>query len=287
MRVIGHWLSPDYMIPAAKAYHRDPVLGAPSAYREVRDLVRQYIRFCRWRDGEREFSLTLAQAFRALGWVGVPQRVERASRPEDATTEWRETALVIWDGSRGVIPGHTAPIPIHGKRQGFVNRAVLRALGKFFEHHDQFNVSVLRDRIYHRLQPGLLTNVEPKSGGVASYLLRPEDSDAAVHAQMRRATARLAEISDHPLRKLGFLLLRGWAKHGLIYSPGSAMVSLAGIRGWAALSPFNGIPLAIQVGPVEEDTVTIFATIDHRAYDGSFARILYGYLEHEVACLCA
>jgi hypothetical protein len=278
IQTIGHWLSPDFVIPAAQAHCEDPVLGADSAYAEVRGLIREYARFIRHREKEQRISLGLASSLRAMGFVGVYQPVS------PSMTQWGQTALYMWDQSPGEINGWTHPIEVGDAAQSLVNRTVIRVLGQLFQMHPEFNKAILRHRIYQRYTSHVMVNIEAHGmEGPRSYVVDPHGlGDLDLRKRMRRARMAILKNEEHSLRDMGFQLMRAWIRTGLIASPAACMVSLAAQNGHAALAPFNGIPLAVQVGRVKDRSVQVFCTLDHRIYSGSHADFIYRYLEREV-----
>jgi hypothetical protein len=278
IQILGHWLSPDFVVPAALAHSGDEVLGADGAYQEVRALIREYSRFVRQREQEPRASLGLASALRAMGYVGVFQPVHRVS------SDWLETSVAMWGEARGEINGWTDPIEVGDVRQSTINRAVVRVLGILFDREPGLNLAVLRGRVYQRTTPHLMIHTEARGiEGPRSYVLDPRGlDDADLRVKMRKARVGILEAEKHELRHLGFQLMRAWAKVGLIASPAACMISLSGQNGHAALAPFNGIPLAVQVGAVKNGTVTVYLTIDHRVYSGSHADFIYRFIEDGV-----
>lgn len=277
LRYVAHLLSPDWILPAARALGGgDVVLGAEPAWAEVRAQLREYIRFVRLRD-DRGASLELALALRAMGYAGRFQPVLALEDP------WRPVAMDIFAGGRGETPGMTAPIPVHGLKASEVQNRVIAAVARMLQLRSDTNRAILDGRVWGRMSPEVMVNEESRKwSGPRSYVVRESDP-AKVRSARSRARRALYQIEGHELQPVGRQLMRAWAKVGYIASPAGAMVSCAGLRGWPALAPFNGIPLAVQIGPIVTGSVTLYVAIDHRAFDGSVDERIYEALEEGVA----
>ncbi len=287
LRIIGHVLSPDYVVPAAEAYGKgDPVMGAAPAYREVHEVLRSYARYVAHRDREKVTGRGLAQALARMGYVNRTQPVlpERLS-------EWRETAAVAWEQSSGAIPGWVEA-EVGAVPYDRLTRAVVRSLSRVLSRNRRLNRAVLRGRVYQRQTTEIMLAVSPAPDDVRTVVLDPfADDDRRLKRAIFRALRVLREPDHHPLRVLAGPLLRAWLRAGFIASPAAAMVSPVGgvgVRGgFDALLRGNGVPLALAIGKVRDGRVTITVTADHRAFDADTLGPLYEALEQEVPRLCA
>lgn len=286
-RTIFHWLSPDYLIPAAEEHGQgDRVRGAYGAYREVRAMISEYSRYVAWRDDEPRANQGLGWALRAMGYLGGPQVLG-----EQVHADWRATAEATFtDASCAMmgeceveIPSGSGPI-----LQQKVNLAAMMAISRMLTFHaERLNRARLDGRVFQRFSPEILVHAEVEVDELRSVLVSP--ARVAPDRWRRtwlRALRGLTKLEAHWLRPLASQLLRAWGASGFINSPAGAMVSLVGSagvpRGYAPLFPANGIPLAFTVGRARGGRCVIGMTADHRVVDGVACGLAYDYLEKEV-----
>lgn len=277
IRTFAHWLSPDYLIPAAKDHGEgDPVLGAERAYMEVRGLLRNYARFMAWRDRGPVAGLGLANALRAMGYVGNYQPVV----PLEEESDWRRTACAFWpDGVGGRIRGYV-DVEVGKANDAKVYRSVMRALARVLIETPQANRAVLQGRVYQRTSEEIMLHVEGRADEVRSVILNPLGmNDRMLKRRLWRAFRGAVSAENHHLRPVAGMLMRAWAKTGFIASPAAAMVSPVGSvgvkMGTACLVPANGIPLSITVGENRDGVASIGLEADHRAFDATACGKIY------------
>lgn len=283
VRTIAAWLSPEYLIPAAREHgDGDPVRGAYDAYREVRGLIRNYARFVAHRDGERVAGLGLGLALRAMGYLGGPQPLG-----EEIRSDWRATAEATFTDANCAMTGEVV-VGVGNAPRTRASLAAMLAVSRLLVFHGgKVNRARLQRRVFERTSPEILVHVETEPDEIRSVMLVP----AYVHPPHRlgrrwlRALRGLKRLEDHWLRPLASQLLRAWGSAGFIHSPAGAMVSLVGAagvqRGWAPLFPANGIPLAFTVARCGGDLV-LGLTADHRVLDASACGLAYTFLQEEV-----
>lgn len=277
-QIICQFLSPDYIIPAARHYgNGDPVLGALDGYREARNAIREYIRFVRYRDNLSRHDLSLAQSLRALGWIGNFQKVSPFS-------EDRSVALSAWKGADDNIPG-AIQVYVEGAPQDVAQRAAVRVISRLFEDLPHLNRALLDGKVWRRHDPTILHNIKLEGRFPRSLSYSPANwgTDAEHKKQMKRMLRRLLQVEKHELRPLGEKLMCAWNEVGFIASPAAAMISTTNTSlGWSCLYPPNGIPLAFNIGRLESGSMNIGVSVSHRVFDGSDAEEIYDYLEKEV-----
>lgn len=283
LRLITTLMSPEYVIAAAKQFGEgDPVRGATAAYQEVRTLVREYIRFIRFRDGLSGQDLQLALVLRALGWI--PRNYQHVLPVEE--TEWNQTAQVFWPTGAD-MPGFVT-IDVGDASQQDVNLLVIQSTSKMLREHPSLNKAFLQGRTYQRQSPEVMIHVDIR-GEIRSLVMDASDKDRRwIERRLRRGMRALLKAEKDPLvRKLSSGMLRSWAEAGFITSPAGAMISLVGDQGVpqgiAPLVPANGIPLTVTVGKVENGKVILGLNGDHRVFNGSQMGQMYQYLKSAVS----
>lgn len=278
-------LSPKSIRPLAeKLGNGSMVLGAQLAYKVVREKVKNYARYIRYRDQLPNIqSLKLASNLRYMGYVGNFQPVY----PLQSGGIWRDTACEIFGGN-GIIPGWFS-IEVGNRRTSEVQRAVIIAASSMLVDKPHLNRAVLNNSVYRRTDGHVMIHVDLGHEQVRSVIL-----DAA-HLEYQRdlkkplikAVRSAVEADNHPLKVIADKLLQEWLKAGFIGSPAGVMISPVGEvgvhQGWAALVPGNGVPIAVTVGKVRDNGMcNICCAIDHRAFDGRHAGEIYEYLELKI-----
>lgn len=291
VHTISTWLGPEYVTKCAKEhglkiakeiYDTDDlinnndwiaVLGAEEAYKEIRGMIRNYLRFVKTRDKASVNELQLAQSLRAMGYVGNFQTIVPVPQ-----TEWRTSAINIWNNT-GNIPG-LIKIPYKGVLNSDVKYAVLKCISMAFVEIPYLNRSLLKDKLWQRISGHILMPVELDRDVLVSILLDPSKlTKRQIKRFIFRSLRRSINAVEHELNPVANQLLREWYKHGFIASPAAASVSFSGKIdvGWAALSN-NGIPLAVSVG-MKDNNITLACSINHQIWDGSFAGDFYSYVK--------
>ena len=279
-RTLAHWISPDYMVPAALAHSIDgtAVMGALEAFREARSLVRNYVRFMAWRDKQPLARTGIAMTLRAMGYAGRFQGVI----PIEAT-QWRRTAIELAQNQPWPMPGR---IDIHvGDASQFdCERAAAIAVSKMLTELPHTNRAILCGRLYQRDSAEVLVHFDPKNDEIFSAVLDlSRESLHSIDIVFRRTLKSGLKLLKHPMRPVGMQVLRSWARHGFIASPAGAMISLVGgvgIRwGSAPLCAANGVPLTASFGKTETKLFPLCLTVDHRVFDARVAGEMYEYLD--------
>ena len=283
---LGHWMSPDYMIPCAAEWGEgDPVMGAEGAFRETRDLIRSYARFIAHRDQELVSGLGLAQALRAMGYAGRYQRVTEMPRGE-----WFPVASSFWAQGGGDMSGYVE-IPTWDKGQSFVDHSFIGVVSTMLHERRHLNRAFLQERLYQRWTPDVMVHVELSPDEIRSVVIRAHELGVReIKKRLIRAMRGVLTAEKHSFRMIAGQLLQNWAKRGLIASPAGAMVSLVGDsgvpRGRAPLVRTNGIPLSFTLGKVKDGRVIVGLTADHRALNGSHCGEIYTYLREKLEVRC-
>ena len=260
------------------------VLGAYEAYKFARDTARQYIRFVRQRDSISVRDLDVAQTLRHLGLLPDVQAVGVSF---STFAPWRRSAAAIWDQKAGTIPGRVS-IPVNSRSLVSVEAAVIKAVSRFFLANPNMNMSFLRGVHWQRYTEEILVTTRyQKRDGISSIRLNAAHlSCRTIAHKISRATVRAARAAKNSAKLLnaGADLTQAWVNAGgFIASPASAMVSFVGPlgvpEGDAALcTDLNGIPVAITIGQIIDDHVTVSANIDHRVWDAYESGSLYEHL---------
>jgi hypothetical protein len=279
LNTLGLWLSPDFMVPLARFHgNGDPILGANQAYKEVRGLIRSYAKYVRWRENKRgEKDIGLAQAMRALGYAGNFQRIV----PLRDAPLFRKTAFSFWPMGVGAETPGEVEVEVGDASDKRVKAAALKTVCQMLKAIPSLNLAILDNRVWQRRSPEIMLNVvierEVRSMVFSAASLTLKE----INSFMFRGLRRLMEIENHPLRFMTNQLLECWAEYfweskgtGYIASPAGAMVTFVPnsrkmvARGSAALVPFNGIPLVINVSFVGPEKVCFSCTPNHVAIDG-------------------
>lgn len=304
LQTILGWLSPDYLIPAAREHGipaalelwgseetvrqtaQDPrflaVLGARAAYQEVRTQIRSYARYVRWREEVSARDLGLAQALRRAGYLSNFQPVFPFP-----LTDWRTTAQVFWPQGEGRIPGDMR-VYVGDADQKQVDLSCIKAISECLREVPEVNRALLQGRCWRRSDSHVMLHLMPAPEQVRSVVV-----DAArfslprLREWLSRAIKSMVRAERSELKPFSDELLQAWARTGFIGSPSGAMISCAGSSGVykgkaSLLTEANGIPLAFTVGRVEDRHVWITADVDHRAVDGPQMGRCYRFLEKRI-----
>jgi hypothetical protein len=283
LRIAEALLSPEYMIPLAREYGEgDPVRGARFAWREVRGLLREWVRHVRQRD-KLGTDLDLSFSFKHLGIIGTYCEVIPV-----INEPWRDRALQSWDGP-GVIH---SKVEVSTGRLSYreINCCALRAISKALKRVPFANRAILDGRCWQRVSSELLLNFELR-GDMHSVVFDADGkTDDWIHRKIKRALTAAKHIQRHELAWFGRDLSLKWAKTGLISSPAGAMVALLGRSGldcgYAPLLPKNGIPAVITVCAFNPETqrVMITGSLDHRVMDGRTTSRFFNVIKEEMEC---
>ena len=218
-------------------------------------------------------------AVRAVGYSGRFSRVRDA--PE-LNSPWRQAACSTWNDGSCQIPGWMY-VYVGDASQLRANEAAVMAASRMLKEIPRLNVARLWGRIYQRHDPDVMIHVQVGPESLRSYTL---NASSLTSKQLRiltvRHVRRLVEAEAHPLGHVNFQVLAEWMREGFIASPAGCMMSLVGttgvLTGFAALTPQNGIPLAICVGEIEDGFLPVALTPDHRVFDATHVGAAYSYL---------
>jgi len=264
IRTIATFLSPQWVKEAAREYGNGHlVYGAPLAFKESRDLCRNYLTFCRQRDKITTLDLRPAQALRACGFAGkVP-----ILKPSDRN---RTIEISMWDR-----PAH---IP------GFILKdlsdpwEIVPLIGQFFVENPDLNLALLDNQVWQRPSPELMINIP--NGDLTQSVIT--DVRKMTVRTLKRylviAKVKFNKARDSELFSTGQQLLAAWMKDGMITSPASAMVAIYPVDalGWNALVPGNGIPWCFCISKKG-----ISWSADHRVFDGKDTARFVKFMEKQ------
>jgi hypothetical protein len=283
LRIAEALLSPEYMIPLARELgNGDPIKGARFAWREVRGLLREWVRHVKQR--ERAGSdLDVAFSFKHLGIVGTYCEVlEIKDEP------WRVRALQSWTSEAPIYT--TVDVNVSGASTKAINHAALRAISKSLRLIPFANRALLDGRCWQRVSGELMVNFELR-GEMHSVVFTAEDkTDAWIDRKIKKALLASKHLQQHELAWFGRELSLKWAKTGLISSPAGAMVALMSKQnpssGFGPTLPCNGIPIALTLCGFNEDagTIKVAGSLDHRVIDGRAAVRLFKMIKEEMEC---
>jgi hypothetical protein len=261
----------------SREHHNLAVLGALDAYREVRGEIRAFLKYLRARGALGLRDLKVAQALRAMGYVGNIQDVYYDS-------EQRELAQAMWPNGQ-VISGDVL-IPVFEQDQAKVDRAVIRLCSKFLVDFPKYNKAYLDGAIWQRVTSEVLLNLGIR-GNIRSVVIKPMTwTDKEHRKQNTRMLKRLLQIEQNDLRELSEELLIEWMEEGFIVSSAGIMVSCSSsigtYNGTPPLVRSNGIPLSVLVHKIRDSQVCVSLSFDHRVFDGEVAGAFYNYLEENL-----
>jgi len=283
LRYLSHLLSPDYIVPAATEYGLgDPVMGAGAAWKEIKGAIRNYYHYIAHREKVCVRDIGVGKALRSLG---VPINAQEVM--PDNINEWREVALEVWD----------RPIPIPGFVDIYTGNVELQLLRRAFIittcnmlKNPELNKSILQGRIYQRFSSEVMIYADYKKLVWPIILDASDNTLESLNFKMKRRLRALIESQKSPLRSIGLQIYKEWIRHGMISSPAGAALSAVGEQGvpagHSALVPFNGVPITITTGVIQNGWVRVGCNFDHRVFDAYHAGLVYQFLKEGVQELC-
>jgi len=299
VNTLAVWLSPEFMIPAARYYGLEiakllpdlleaaldtpnilAVLGAENAYKDVRGMIRSYLLYVRRRDGVKH-NLELAQALRAMGYAGNFQKILPAN-----LTDWRRSAAKIWK-TGGLIPGRIQ-LKTYGKlAPKYTTSFLMRSISRLMIERPDLNRAFLQGRVWFRETPHVMVTTRIAEDKVSSFVIdSSKGSLQELNEKIFKATKNAIRAEKHELSFLAASLMDGWAESGVITSSACATISDVGSlgipEGMSALVEFNGIPITVTAGKWVEGEIPVWINADHRCFDGSHIGVIYKYLQKEM-----
>lgn len=249
------------------------ILGARGAAVESRNNIRSYLRYVRHRDNIKVIDLKLAQAMRRAGWVGSYQPVE----PLIPITRWRDNTRYIWPKGNGIITNRVlVKVPKERSRRD-KDIAVIKAVSDMLVENSSMNRAILQGYPWQRTTGHVMINLEPSREQIRTVLI--DASDLTFKETSRKLTTCVrslikAERSYPEEVQVVDELFKRWCKVGTISSPAGAMLSLVGAKlgigsegQLALLSNINGIGLGVTAGLLDDETIVLWASFDHRLFD--------------------
>ena len=299
VNTLAVWLSPEFMIPAARYYGLDivrnvlpelledvienpnmlAVIGAEQAYKDVRGMIRSYLSFVRQRDKVGQ-NLELAQALRVMGYAGNFQRVVPMN-----LTDWRRSASKIWS-QPAPTPG-CIRLKVDDSLTGKMGAFLVQTVSQMMIDRPELNRSFMQGRVWIRETPHVMVTTRVGEDKVSSFVIDGSKGTLKeVHERMYAAAKKAIKAERHELSFLASSLMDRWAESGVITSSASAMVSDVGglgvPEGMSALAGFNGLPIGFTIGELVKGVVPIWANLDHRCFDGSHCGTIYRYLRESL-----
>jgi hypothetical protein len=304
---ISYLMSPDWMIPRARAYGLEEasvlyrfhntladdlfedsrflsVIGARSASKEARSLIKKYLTYVRWRDKKSARDLKLAQSLRRAGYVGSFQPVY----PLENLTPWRKTACLFWPNGDGRMTG-TCRVEVGDVFQPLVDCAVIKAISECVVKFPTINRAYLQGRLWRRTTGHVMVHLEPAREQIRSIIVDASGmSFDKLGDHLRRAIRSMVKAEKHELSFFVDKLLEKWIPVGFITSPAAVMISCVGSKGGIVegsaplLTNINGIGLSIVVGKVVNGIVVLESEGDHRMYDAQQMSLLWEYVSKRV-----
>ena len=293
IRLLYQWMHPEYVISAASEYgDGDPVLGASQAWTEIRNQVKDYIKYIRTTRNLKQKDLKLAQALRAMGFVGVRQHVYPLPDP----FEWRRFTTEVWSPGMSatgpLMPGKIT-IEVEDVSQSVIDYCSVILSSRMLYDIPECNRALLRNKVYSRDSFEIMFNftIKSKLGIYVPNFIVCDPSNWTIRQLKRnlvRGRKKILEVENHPLKSLGTSVRSAWIKDGgLIASPAGLMITCVGSTGVETghaplMTDFNGIPTYLTIGKLVNGNVDISLTADHRVYDGHIAGQIYSYFKENL-----
>jgi hypothetical protein len=289
-QIILQLLSPDYMWSAARQCgDGDAIIGAPKAYKQTRTMIRGLINQARDREKKEKGldrlpkDLEFALMMRALGWPlfgQLPPLLPLRDRG------WYRVAQAFWPQGEIIPGGFWIDVP---KATCFndMYKATIMGVSYMLDNFAYTNKAVLDGRVWQRSGAEVMIFHETRSD-LKPQVINPAGRDKVwLERKIFKGMKTAVKSSKSEMNDYTTQLLVEWARAGFIGSPAGAMVSgcNGADQGWAALAPANGIPLAVCVNAIHgtiHDKCYLGVTLDHRAFNGKIASLIYSHLDQYI-----
>lgn len=281
-RLLSLLLSPSYVRQSAEAHGTgDPVLGVELALREIRAMVRAHLRVLIHRTrNSPEKRLALRQMLNLQKHLNLkPQRV--LSMEE---TSWRQQSRLMWKEPSNIYGTLEIDHVVTDPELFF--RCLVRCLSDMLAHHLPLNRAFLNDRVWQRLTPEVMVNVQLRQDDIAPLVINAWGlSDQQVVSSLKSGLRGLLRARRHELWPIVQHTICEWLEaRPLVSFAGVTVSSLlrTGVRwGHANIPPNLGIPIAVTMGDYNHTlckTLQIGITVDHRVLDAGAGGAIHNYL---------